>query len=460
MVREELEAHIEARVAAHLLSGMSEDAAVEATLSELGTSKQVGTDMARVYAPRVVLGAAIRAAWRQLQTRIVESLLIVVAVALGVGVIIAVASFLDVEGQVANMLSVPLPAREMSIRASELGGAFDGNDGVRVVRLGDSGYRRPIFRHSDLQELRLAVPAADYVYLRVSSRAWNYAEGSRQDQVNVVAVTEDFLSAAKVTLVEGSLITESDIAQERLVVVMTREALGVLQITGDPIGKQVAFGNVQPDHTIIGVIESDDLGDRVSGLAPYRGASSGTLYDLYLAVEDPRDFQPAREQLASYTATRWGDSVTSRLQPYSYLLSPAKRLTALALAGFASVGLLVASLNVMNLMLARVLRRGSLIGVRRSLGATRSDIRKELIVEGMLLGVLGGLIGVLVGSGLLSAYNQSLDPASAARELVIGVSLPSIGVGLLLALGASLLFTLYPAGVASRQAIVAALKES
>ncbi len=466
VVREELEAHIESRVAAHLLAGMSEEAAVEATLAELGASKSVGSDMARVYAPQVVIGAAARGAWRQLWTRLVESLLIVVALALGVGVIVAVASFLDIERQIAGLMSLPLEAREISIQSIEIGEIFQTGDTLGAVRVGVAGSRQVVFGPSDLDEIRASVPAADHVYGKVE----NYMRTGEEDpyignymtqnRYHTVAVTEDFLSAADVTLLEGSLLTTSDMAAERTVMVVRREAVELLEITGDPIGQQVFMDNLVPPHTIVGVVDTDSLGQRIFGYSPYRSVSTGPMRFVYLAVDDPRDLQAVREQVASYVSAKWGDSVSVTTQPYLTRYGRQQRVLAFAIAGFASLGLLVASLNVMNLMLARVLRRQSFVGVRRSLGATRSDIRNELILEGTLLGVLGGVIGAVVGAGLLSAYNNSLGTVNLALNIGVAFSWTSVVLGFLLAIIASLVFTLYPASVAARHTIVVALRET
>ncbi len=460
VVREELEAHIEARVSAHMLDGMSEQEAIEVTLQELGGSGQVGAGMTEVYAPPVILGAALRGAWRQFRTRVVESLLIVVAVALGVGVVVAVATFLRIDRQIAALATSTLASREISVQAAEDGDAFAGIDAPQVVRLGQAGSRPPSFRIEDLDEILLAAPALDHAYLKMPAAIQNFSEGSRQDNVLVTGVSEGFLPAANFTLLEGSLLTAEDFAEGAPVIVVTREALRRLQITGDPIGQRVAVGNSGPEHTIIGIVDTGALGFSTFGYLPVRTADLSRIRYLYLAVDDPRYLDVARSQVADYVATRWGERVTVRTQPSAARLTSAQRFTASAIAAFASVGLLVASLNVMNLMLARVLRRGGLIGVRRSLGATRTDVRKELLVEGALLGILGGVAGVAVGAVLLWAYNRSIDVASGGREFGVTFSWPALGVGFVLALVSSLVFTLYPANVASRQAIVSALKET
>ncbi len=74
------------------------------------------------------------------------------------------------------------------------------------------------------------------------------------------------------------------------------------------------------------------------------------------------------------------------------------------LLGLGAVALLVGGVGVANTMVISVLERRAEIGLRRSLGATRGQIRLQFLVESLLLSALGGAGGVLVGIGLTSAY--------------------------------------------------------
>jgi putative ABC transport system permease protein len=74
------------------------------------------------------------------------------------------------------------------------------------------------------------------------------------------------------------------------------------------------------------------------------------------------------------------------------------------LLGLGAVALLVGGVGVANTMVISVLERRAEIGLRRSLGATRGQIRLQFLVESLLLAALGGLGGVLVGIGVTAAY--------------------------------------------------------
>lgn len=67
------------------------------------------------------------------------------------------------------------------------------------------------------------------------------------------------------------------------------------------------------------------------------------------------------------------------------------------LAAIAGISLLVGGIGIMNIMLASVLERTKEIGIRRSLGATKSDITQQFVFEAVFISFLGGLIGVILG---------------------------------------------------------------
>ena len=69
------------------------------------------------------------------------------------------------------------------------------------------------------------------------------------------------------------------------------------------------------------------------------------------------------------------------------------------LAGIAGVSLLVGGIGIMNIMLVTVTERTREIGVRMALGATRTHILAQFLVEALLLCLVGGLLGVLLGAG-------------------------------------------------------------
>jgi len=76
------------------------------------------------------------------------------------------------------------------------------------------------------------------------------------------------------------------------------------------------------------------------------------------------------------------------------------------LLGLGAVALLVGGIGVANTMVISVLERRAEIGLRRSLGATRGQIRTQFLAESLLLSALGGVVGVLLGILVTYGYSE------------------------------------------------------
>jgi ABC-type antimicrobial peptide transport system permease subunit len=120
------------------------------------------------------------------------------------------------------------------------------------------------------------------------------------------------------------------------------------------------------------------------------------------------------------------------------------------LLGLGTVALLVGGVGVANTMVISVLERPAEIGLRRSLGATRGQIRLQFLVESQLLSALGGVGGVLLGVAVTTVYAQTQGwPSVVPARASLG------GIGATLVIGA--VAGLYPAIRASRLAPTEAL---
>ena len=132
-----------------------------------------------------------------------------------------------------------------------------------------------------------------------------------------------------------------------------------------------------------------------------------------------------------------------------------KQLTALLFAvvpAVVGIGIVVGGIVIMNIMLMSVSERTREIGVRKAIGANQRDIRRQFLVETVLLSVLGGLIGVAAGYILAQVV-------AATTPLPARVTLWSVGLALALGAGTGIIFGVYPAVRAARLDPITALHQ-
>ena len=113
------------------------------------------------------------------------------------------------------------------------------------------------------------------------------------------------------------------------------------------------------------------------------------------------------------------------------------------LLGLGSVALLVGGVAIANVMVMSVLERRMEIGVRRSIGATRKEIRYQFLLESIVLSGIGGLVGVVLGTGVTLGYTNYTD-------IVFSIPVSQVLGAILLALLIGVISGVYPAIKASK----------
>jgi putative ABC transport system permease protein len=127
-------------------------------------------------------------------------------------------------------------------------------------------------------------------------------------------------------------------------------------------------------------------------------------------------------------------------------------VVALVMVVLSSIGLLVGGIGVMNIMLVSVTERTREIGVRKAVGARRSDIILQFLSEAVVLTGLGGLIGMLFGWGVSRAVRVAMP------NLPAMVPFWAVGLGIGVSVAIGLFFGIWPASKAARLDPVEALR--
>jgi putative ABC transport system permease protein len=166
------------------------------------------------------------------------------------------------------------------------------------------------------------------------------------------------------------------------------------------------------------------------------------------AVEETRDLLRRKRRL---TSDKPDDFAIFTSDYFLDLWNKISGLIFILMFAVASVGLIVGGIGVMNIMLVSVTERTREIGVRKAIGAKRSNILAQFLIEAVTLSAIGGVIGVILGSGLTLALRYGISmPAT--------LSLFWIVTALVLCALIGIVFGVYPAWKAARLDPVEALR--
>lgn len=195
-----------------------------------------------------------------------------------------------------------------------------------------------------------------------------------------------------------------DIALEAVIDQNTRKTL-FADFPSSPVGQIIILKNVPV--RIVGIIQPDQGGfgssDNLSIYLPYttvqtRMTGSRALRSLTLRINDDTSPDLAEKAVTIFLKQRHGEedfTIMNTDDIRKTITSTTQALT-LLVAAIALISLLVGGIGVMNIMLVSVSERINEIGVRMAVGARRSDILQQFLIEAVLVCLIGGLLGIML----------------------------------------------------------------
>jgi putative ABC transport system permease protein len=403
-----------------------------------------------------MLGSGVALALTTVREHKMRSFLTVLGVIIGTGAVIGVGSIIaGLDGAITNILKSFGPNTIVILRGSAMG-----NWTPEELK------RKPLTRE-DALAIEDRCPSVEHAspYLFSNFDTIHKARYKGNDNYNIdLAGTEEGYAAGGTVMLSGRFFTDME-SRHRMPVVVLGEDLGKSWFQNvDPVGKWIEVDGHAVE--VIGVMERP--------AASFPGQDDNRILMPYFSMR--KLFPSANEHMLIVIAkpgllTKAEDEVRTVLRiqrkvpndkPDNFSLSTAEQMiedfhritgtVALVMVILSSIGLLVGGIGVMNIMLVSVTERTREIGIRKAVGARKSDIIVQFLTEAVVLTGMGGVIGLAMG------WSVSLLTGLIFRNLPTAVPLWAAASGILVSVGVGLFFGIWPAGRAANLDPVVALR--
>ncbi|MBN1261865.1 MAG: ABC transporter permease [Anaerolineae bacterium] len=411
------------------------------------------------------LGENLRVALDGLLANKLRSALTMLGVIIGVAAVVALMSIgqgatADITEQI-NSAGTNL----LMVTSGGFGRVGGGNQGTLGVTMEDA---EALANPNNVSAASLVVP--EY------SGNGQIIYGDTNLNTSVTGVPPAYQDLYDLTMAGGEFISQSNVDKRSKVVVLGATIAEDLFGDFDPVGQKIKVANnsgAKFSLTVIGVLEAQ--GDSIvndidnSVFVPISTAQTklsnarnlvGDLIVSRITIEAQSEelVDTAEDQIDATLRAQHGleaeDDADFNIINQASLLEAVSGVTetlTVFLGAIAGISLLVGGIGIMNIMLVSVTERTREIGLRKAVGARKSDVLVQFLLEAILLSLLGGLFGVATGIGLSKIVNLT-----GLFTSVVTMGSILLAVGFSLAIG--LFFGIYPANQAAKMNPIEALR--
>ena len=405
----------------------------------------------------------LRLALRQLRVNPLRTAFTLLGIVVSVGFLVAVVAI--IQGMNAyvkeNIADAMVGMNSFQVRRTPISFGLFNDDQFRLLE------RRPNIDEADAEAVRAALPDAVAISLQ-SGWPTPQADVVWRDRalgsVQIFGVTSDYQVVQDYRFTSGRPLSDIDVRDRRNVIVVGADIATTLFGGADAIDQDVRI--LGQRFTVIGVIARKGrvLGQSFDGFALMPITAFEGIYGrrqtttVSVKVTNAAEVAPAmaraEEAMRVARGLRPADANNFTVSTADALVDFWNQLTAVLFAvvpAVVAIGVLVGGIVIMNIMLMAVTERTHEIGLRKAMGATSADVRKQFLAEAIALAMLGGILGVLSGWALAATI-------AAVSPLPARVTWWSVALALTLGAGIGVLFGVYPAARAARLDPITAMR--
>ncbi len=244
-----------------------------------------------------------------------------------------------------------------------------------------------------------------YIVPNMSSMGSRIKYQSSNITSSVTGTTPDYTAVKNREVSNGRFINEMDVERRRKVAVIGSYNAQELFGFEDPIDKQIKINNEL--FTVVGVLEeisnSEESSEDNTIIIPY---TSGRLifrtskirsYTVWSATAEC--VEETTQLVNNFLLSKFGDEDEYNVVSVASMMDALGEITgmmSLLVAGIAGISLVVGGIGIMNIMLVSVTERTREIGIRKAIGAKRSSILAQFLIESAVVSCMGGIVGIIL----------------------------------------------------------------